>query len=238
MTKHEIRMTNEMAMTNDEGPKGTHGGPFRRCLFVIHSSLSGELVLVLQRHFARRVSRPAAHPRYLPDRRRLPRGGSGDPPRTSLSGVVALVMLTAFALTAGCSGSGHKQTRRDVYMNLMTPLERSTFLFLEASDKPASIQMAYLQEIGVYQKWVEVPKSMQESVLRREVKEGMTPLHVQMAWGKPAEQREETLPAERAEGHTKTIWEYGLRAQKVGDSGYERSVCFFDDRVLWVRKSR
>ena len=202
MTKHEIRMTNEMAMTNDEGPKGTHGGLFRRYLFVIHS-------LFGLRH-------------------------------SSLSRAMTLALLLApfLALAAGCSGSGHKQTRRDVYMNLMTPLERSTFLVLEASDKPASIQMAYLQEIGVYQKWVEVPKSMQESVLRREVKEGMTPLQVQMAWGKPAEQREETLPAERAEGHTKTIWEYGLRAQKVGDSGYERSVCFFDDRVLWVRKSR
>jgi len=189
-------------MANVEWPKGAHGGLFRHCVFVIHSS------------FGLRLS--------------------------SLSRAMTLALLLApiLALAAGCSGSGHRQTRRDVYMNLMTPLERSTFLFLEASDKPVSIQMAYLQEIGVYQKWVEVPKSMQESVLRREVKEGMAPLQVQMAWGKPAEQRDETLPAERAEGHTKTIWEYGLRAQKVGDSGYERSVCFFDDRVLWVRKSR
>ena len=149
-----------------------------------------------------------------------------------------LLALLTLALAAGCAGFGHKQSRRDVYMNLMTPLQQSKFLFLEATDKPVSIQMAYLQEIGVYQKWVEVPKNMQEAILRREVMEGMTPLQVQMAWGRPEEQRDETLPAERAEGHTKTVWEYGLRAQKVGGSGYERSVCFFDNRVLWVRRSR
>jgi hypothetical protein len=152
--------------------------------------------------------------------------------------IVLVVVAAALGLGTGCSSRGARQTKRDVYMNLMTPLERAKFLHLEATDKPTSLQLAYLQEIGVYQKWADVPINKQQAILRREVIEGMTPLQVQMAWGVPEEKRDETLPAERAEGHTKIVWEYGVRAQKVGGSGYERSVCFFDDRVLWVRKSR
>jgi hypothetical protein len=59
-----------------------------------------------------------------------------------------------------------------------------------------------------------------------------------MAWGGPGEERDETLPAERAEGHKKIVWEYGVRVSKAGGTSHERSVCFFDDRVLWVRQSR
>jgi len=50
-------------------------------------------LVVLQRHFARRVSRPRRGrrgDRYLAARGQLPRGGSGDPPRTRLSGVVVV----------------------------------------------------------------------------------------------------------------------------------------------------
>ena len=208
MTKREIRMTKETARTNDE-PAGRGAAPARR------QADAGALPRPTFRQCLFVVHSSLA--RVL---------------------IIAVLITPALALIAGCSGFGHKQTRRDVYMNLMTPLERSKFLFLEATDKPVSIQMAYLQEIGVYQKWVEVPKNTQEAILRREVKEGMTPLQVHMAWGRPEEQRDETVAAERAEGHTKTVWEYGLRAQKVGGSGYERSVCFFDERVLWVRRSR
>ena len=147
---------------------------------------------------------------------------------------VVLLALTALLLT-GCWG--HKQTRREVYLNLMTPLEQSKYLLMEAAQKPLSLRMAYLQEIGVYQKWDEQPKMIQEAILRRDVVEGMVPLHVRMAWGEPEERHDETLPAERAEGHTKIVWEYGIRTQKVGGSSYERSVCFFDDQVLWVRQS-
>jgi hypothetical protein len=66
----------------------------------------------------------------------------------------------------------------------------------------------------------------------------MTPLQVQMAWGLPDEKRDVTEPAERAGGHIKAIWEYRARALKGGRGSYERSVCLFDDRVLWVRYTR
>jgi hypothetical protein len=156
--------------------------------------------------------------------------------------VRAALLLLAAGLTvlAGCSGPifGQKQARRDVYMNLMTPVQQAHFRYMEATDRPASLKLAYLQEIGVYQQWAEQPKDMQAAILRCDVVEGMTPLQVQMAWGLPDEKRDVTEPAERAGGHAKTIWEYRIRVQKSGGGSYERSVCFLDDRVLWVRLAR
>jgi hypothetical protein len=159
---------------------------------------------------------------------------------TAARRVSLVVLLVAAGLCTGCSRGwrwGGRQTRRDVYVNLMTPVQRSKYLFMEAARRPVSLRMAYLQGIGVYQTWSEQPKNVQDAVLRREVLEGMTPFQVQMAWGIPEERRDETLPAERAADHSRIIWEYGIRTQKVGGSSYERSVCFFDDQVLWVRSS-
>ena len=126
--------------------------------------------------------------------------------------------------------------RRDIYMNLMTPIQRAQFLHLEATDAPPSLRLSYLQKIGVYQQWAEQPKDSQQAILRRQVIEGMTPLQVEMAWGPPEERRDVTEPDERAAGHRKFVWEYGVRTGKVGGTNYERSVCFLDDRVLWVRR--
>ena len=150
------------------------------------------------------------------------------------------LFAAALPLLGGCSGLlfGQKQTRTDVYMNLMTPVQQAHFRYLETTDRPASLKLAYLQEIGVYQQWAEQPKDIQAAILRCVVVEGMTPLQTQMAWGLPDERRDVTEPAERAGGHAKTVWEYRMRALKGGGGNYERSVCFFDDRVLWVRQSR
>jgi len=160
---------------------------------------------------------------------------------TAPRSVILVVVALAVGRCAGCSRGwrwGGNQTRRDVYVNLMTGVQRAKYLYMEATRRPVSLRLAYLQEIGVYQKWAEQPKTVQDAILRREVLEGMTPLQVQMAWGIPEERRNETLPAERAQGHSRAVWEYGIRTQKIGGSHYERSVCFFDDRVLWVRSSR
>ena len=146
------------------------------------------------------------------------------------------MLVPLLLAAAGCSGP--TQTRRDVYLHLMTPIQQSHFRYLEATEAPISLRLAYLQEIGVYQQWAEQPKDIQETILCGQVVEGMTPLQVQMAWGTPQERRDLTEPADRAAGHAKTVWEYGVRTQKVGGTDYERSVCFIDDRVLWVRHTR
>ena len=170
-----------------------------------------------------------------------PKGGEhGTVPRKTPVGL-ALAAALAVAI-AGCGGGGWRlggrQTRRDVYLHLMTPLQRAEFLHMEATGKPISLRLAYLQEIGVYQTWDEQPKDIQEAILRREVREGMTPVQVRMAWGPPEERRDVTQPAERAAGHTREVWDYGLAAGGAGGTAYERSVCFYDGRVLWVRRGR
>jgi len=153
--------------------------------------------------------------------------------------LLTLAILAALPVLGGCGLLfGQKQTRTDVYMHLMTPLQQAHFRYMEATDRPATLKLAYLQEIGVYQQWAEQPKDMQTAILRYEVVEGMNPLQVQMAWGLPDEKRDVTEPAERADGHAKTVWEYRIRVQKSGGGSYERSVCLYDDRVLWVRLAR
>jgi hypothetical protein len=145
----------------------------------------------------------------------------------------AICILQSAILLAGCSGA--QQTRRDVYLNLMTPLQQARYRYLEATQKPVSLRLAYLQEIGIYQKWADQSEKVQQAILRCQVLEGMTPLQVQMAWGSPDQERNDTPPADRAEGHTRTLWDYGMRDQNAGEAGYERTVCFFDGVVLWVR---
>jgi hypothetical protein len=142
-----------------------------------------------------------------------------------------LAVLAAAAL-AGCAGG--RQTRRDVYLNLMTPDQRTHYLKMEAEEQPASLRLAYLQGIGVYQEWVKQPKEVQDAVLEQRVGEGMTPLQVRMAWGPPDEVEDVTQPAGRAEGHTRVVWKYLHWSNRV-TVAYGRSVCFLDDEVLWVR---
>jgi hypothetical protein len=158
----------------------------------------------------------------------------------ALKPIAVLALLGAVLVLPGCRQTwrlGGTQTRRDVYMNLMTRLQQAEYRHMEALNKPLSLRLAYLQGIEVYQTWAEQPKDIQDAILRREVREGMTPVQVQMAWGHPAEKRDETLPAERAGGHTRIIWEYEIRSQGIGGSQYERSICFYDGEVLWVRDS-
>jgi hypothetical protein len=184
---------------------------------------------------ARAVSRPVCR---LIRHCRLPFDSTFSIHHSTFPPYLALILGAVLLLAPGCGnlvtwGSG--QTRRDVYMNVMTPVQQAHYQYLEATDRPISLRLAYLQEIGVYQQWAEQPKEIQAVILRRQVGEGMTPLQVQMSWGLPDERRDETEPAERAAGHAKTVWLYARRAMRAGGESYERSICFLDDRVLWVR---
>lgn len=154
---------------------------------------------------------------------------------TAVRNILIAGLVLACAAAAGCLGP--RQTRRDVYLNLMTPLQEANYRLLEAQRKPVSLRLAYLQEIGAYQTWSEQPKGMQDAVLRRQAREGMSPVQVQMAWGPPERETETTDAADRAAGHRRVVWDYGFRPGG-SDGAYERSVCFYDDEALWVRDAR
>ncbi|MGB2936928.1 MAG: hypothetical protein WBD05_01820 [Phycisphaerae bacterium] len=150
--------------------------------------------------------------------------------------VTKWLILTVLAVSAALAGCGHRQTRRDVYLNLMTTRQRAKYLLLEAEYKPVSLRLAYLQKIGLYQTWTKQPKEIQEAALHRRVVEDMIPLQVQMAWGPPDRRRDASLPEEAATGRTRMVWDYAFSDKEGhGNNGYERSVCFLDGHVLWVR---
>ena len=147
--------------------------------------------------------------------------------------VPALWAAAAAVLLAGCSG---RQTRRDVYMHIMTPEQQAHFRDLEAEHKPVSLKLAYLQGIGVYQEWAELPKERQDAILQRRVSEGMTPLEVRMALGEPDRIEDATRPADRDAGHERVLWHYDASIWQIDRGGGPRRVCFLDDRVLWARR--
>jgi hypothetical protein len=147
---------------------------------------------------------------------------------------LVVAALAALAL-AGCAGQ--RQTRRQVYLNIMTPLQRAEYAALEQEYQPASLRLAYLQKIGVYQKWAEQPIEVQDAILRRDVRPGMTPLQVRMALGEPDRTEDATLPEDRAAGQGRVVWYYGISGQRSAPGGYQRAICFLGDQVLWVRTS-
>ena len=241
MTNDEARMTNQTAMT-----KGATAQP-RRPRKLAPREHTGGRWTTLRTTCRLPTPRPCVvlPPVYSPGADEPSPGarGAAAAPTSILSrGLLLAAAVLIVGVASGCArgiiAPGGMQARRDVYMHLMTPLQQSKFQYLESTSKPVSILLAYLQEIGVYQQWAEQPKDIQDAILARRVVEGMTPLQVQMAWGMAEERRDETEPAERAAGHTKTTWDYGRRTQRVGGSSYDRSVCFLDDRVLWVRRTR
>ena len=146
---------------------------------------------------------------------------------------LVVAAAVAAAALAGCAGG--RQTRRDVYLNLMTPAQQAEYRTMEKEAKPASLRLAYVQGIGVYQKWAEQPIEVQEAILRREVRPGMTPIQVRMALGEP-DRTEETAPsADGADGQAGQVWYYGVRKRRRAPDDYERAVAFLGGQVLWVR---
>ncbi|MDK1030916.1 MAG: hypothetical protein QGD94_02815 [Planctomycetia bacterium] len=121
-----------------------------------------------------------------------------------------------------------------MYFNLMNAEQKSQFRRLEILEEPESILLAYLQEIGVYQLFVNQPKEVREAVLQRRVSAGMMPLQVQMAWGLPERTRDVSTAADTEAGRKRVIWDFAFGSE-AGWAQYQRSVCFVNDRVLWMR---
>ncbi len=149
-----------------------------------------------------------------------------------------LVGLAAAALAAGvCAGcAGGRQSKRDVYWHLMTDAQREEFREMERRREPASLKLAYLQRINVYQTWAEQPKDIQEAILRREVGPGMTPDQVRMAIGRPDRIEDVTTVADRNADRKRVLWHYGEGGWRLGVGGRDRrTVCFVGEKVAWVR---
>ncbi len=146
---------------------------------------------------------------------------------------VIVAASLAAALAAGCAGG--KQSKRDVYYNLMTDAQREHFRQMERERKPASLKLAFVQGISVYAAWQEQPKEIQDAILRRQVRIGMTPDQVKMALGRPDRIEEVTTPADREAGRNREVWHYGERRSWLRPGGPDRrDVGFVGGRVTWL----
>jgi hypothetical protein len=130
-----------------------------------------------------------------------------------------------------------RQTRREVYLNFMTPEQQSEFHRLEAREQPESMLLAYLQKIGAYQAFMGQPEDVREAIVHRRIVGGMTPLQVRMAWGAPLRSRDMAMPADRAADQERIVWDYVFFTYTDGAAEYQRSVCFLNNRVIWMRSA-
>lgn len=154
----------------------------------------------------------------------------------------AMLLAVLAALLGGCGPApAHwrgEQTKRDIYLNLMTTEQAARFRYLESEHKDDELLLLYCQEVGAYQKWHAASPERQKLIRRRRVEVGMAPDEVQMAWGRPARTEEVTTLAERAEGHKRDLWSFGETSEAEGGEAFERQVCFLDARVLWYKDFR
>lgn len=152
----------------------------------------------------------------------------------------ALIALAAVA--AGCGGAQvtrlrGEQTKREIYLNLMTEEQAARFHEMEVEWKDDEQMLLYCQEVGAYQKWRAATPEYQKLIRRRQLEVGMSATEVQMAWGRPAATEETTTAAERLAGHGRRLWSFDPVTDAEGTT-YERQVCFFDDAVQWYKDFR
>ena len=151
-----------------------------------------------------------------------------------------LGLMTAL-LVAGCAVPAHwrgELTKRDIFLNLMTPEQAATFKTMEAEQKDEELLILYCQEIGVYQKWKALLPARQEVVRRGRPAEGLAPDELRMVWGAPGKIEDITDSAERSEGHKRELWSFDPKADRQGAVAFERQACFLDEKLLWFKGVR
>ncbi len=109
-------------------------------------------------------------------------------PRALAAASLIIVTMVAFG---GCTPGmkrmlAGEQSKRQVYLNLMTPEQAATLRAMEKAEVDEQKRILYVQEIGVYQQWAAAPEDTKQHILKKRVVEGMKPVEVQMAWGPPA----------------------------------------------------
>ncbi len=101
------------------------------------------------------------------------------------AGLLACLALSA-AVSCATSPDRLPTLDRQFYENLENDREKEEFLEL----KPAERQ-AFLEQAGLWDRWTELTAEEREGVKNREVKVGFKAFAAHMAWGPPADTREE-----------------------------------------------
>ena len=151
-----------------------------------------------------------------------------------------LLALAAAALVSGCSLPAHwrgEQTKRDIFLNLMSPEQAAVFQQMEADQKDDELLLLYCQETGVYQKWKAALPERQKLIRKRQVAEGMSPDEVRMAWGAPAKVEDATTESDRQRGRARTVWLFDGTISRDGSVEYRRQAVFLDEKLVEFKPS-
>lgn len=130
-----------------------------------------------------------------------------------------------------------EQTKRDIYLNLMTEEQAAEFHEMEREWRDDEQMVLWCQEIGVYQKWRAAPPERQAVIRKRQIEVGMTGDEVRMAWGRPVKVEDTTAAAERAAGHAREQWSYDP-VQSADGPMFLREAAFLDGQLQWFKDFR
>ena len=97
--------------------------------------------------------------------------------------------LVALAPSAGCASNPERlpQLDRQFYENIETDREQQEFLKLKKGER-----QAYLEQLGLWNRWTELTAEERSGVEQRNVEVGYKQFAAHMAWGRPADERDVT----------------------------------------------
>lgn len=124
---------------------------------------------------------------------------------------MALVLpITVLSSVSACATSPERlpELDRQFYYNLESDKEREEFLELKAAER-----QAFLEQAGLWDRWTELTAEEREGVANHEVKVGFKRFAAHMAWGPPADTREE------AAGERKVKFETFIRCTSGPKAG-------------------
>ena len=152
--------------------------------------------------------------------------------------LLVAVLLGAAGCTPGQRADLRgEQSKRDIYLNLMTDDEAAHFLEMEREWADDERMLLYCQEVGAYQAWRATPPERQALIRKRQVEVGMTADEVRMAWGPPADVEQVTSAAEQAEGHGRELWRWDPFSDPQGEM-FLREASLLDGQLQWFKDFR
>lgn len=154
----------------------------------------------------------------------------------------ATLLLAGLTILGGCATQqmAHlrgEQTKRDIYLNLMTDEQAASFREMEKEWRDDEQMVLWCQEIGVYQKWRAAAPERQALIRQRRIEVGMSGDEVRMAWGRPATTEDSASAAERAEGRARELWGYDPVSGTDGPA-FLRQASFLDGQLQWFKDFR
>ena len=161
---------------------------------------------------------------------------------------LGLALVAAFVFSVGCNPVKRlSDAEWDHYRALrvyMTEGEKSSFL----KNKTEEERNAYLQELGLWERFYKYPEDVRELILTGDVARGWTKDKLLMAWGRPHDMQKLTgrdarrseryiYRFEELENGQLVIWTKGSKTAYKAVRLFQRRVIIDDDVVSEINES-